>query len=98
MLGARENQSLWQGRGCTVALVAGPVRHTPGFSKDLGPRVVPGTELLHGFFWITFRGGRIAARHVIIGVRFCSLNPTGLDEFSGIVLQEGLEHYPQRTT
>jgi len=83
---------------CTVTLVSGHTSQTPGFSKDASPRVVPGTELQHGIFWITFRGGRIAARHVIIGVRFCSLNPTGLDELSGIVLQEGLEHSPQRTT
>ena len=35
--------------------------HTPGCSKDICPRAVPGTKQQHGFYWITFRGGRSAA-------------------------------------
>ena len=66
---------------CTVTLVSGHTSQTPGFSKDASPRVVPGTELQHGIFWITVRGGRIATRHIFSGVRFRSLHPTGLDGF-----------------
>ena len=29
----------------------------PGFLQDVSQRVVPGTELQHGFYWITFKGG-----------------------------------------
>ena len=40
-----------------MTLVSRHTSQTPGFSSDASPRVVPGTELQHGIFWITFRGG-----------------------------------------
>ena len=35
----------------------------PGFLQDLSLRVVPGTELQHGIYWITFKGGCTTTNH-----------------------------------
>ena len=41
----------------------------PGFSQDVSLRVVPGTEQLHGFFWITFKGGAYSSSSLISEVK-----------------------------
>jgi hypothetical protein len=37
---------------------------SPGFPQDVSLRVVPGTKLQHGIYWITFKGGQTATNQL----------------------------------
>ena len=91
MLGGRGIRDLRQGRGRNVSLVSGlgPNHQTAPVTSC--PGVVPGTELQHCVFWITFiRGGPTAAN--IVPVRAEQAQSLGFMSVSELVSTRGFEN------